>query len=274
MCLVSGCGLSKKSEDPVLARFDGTTIRAAEFKEKVGTLPRDLRSIAAKRKKDFLEDITAEHFLLREARRRHLEDRKDVKNLIEAAKKKIIIAKLIEIEVDRKIKIEPDEALDYYQAHKPEFMTPLLLRASHILVKTADEAGDIKAKLDAGADFEELAKARSVDTTAARGGDLGYFQKGQLVPEFEEAAFRMKKGQTGDAVKTAFGYHVIRLTDRVEPSLRDFKSVRRFVEERILGRKRSQSFKAFVEKLKGGSKIEIDEKALDAVSIDPSEKSE
>ena len=144
-------------------------------------------------------------------------------------------------------------------------MTPLLLRAQHILVKTEEEAKVVEAELATGADFEELARAKSIDGTAIRGGDLGFFQKGQFFPEFEQVIFTMKKGETGPILKTQFGYHVIRLTDRAEPHLRDFKAVRQRVEERIVNERRSVAFRAYVAKLKGNTKMSIDEKALEAV---------
>ncbi|MBI4432930.1 MAG: peptidylprolyl isomerase [Candidatus Omnitrophica bacterium] len=263
--LVAGCG--NKKEDKVLARFDGATITESEFTGKVQNLPADIRRVAIHRKKDFLEDLTAEHFLMKEAGRRRIEDQKDVKQLIAAAKKKIIIARLIDMEVNDKIRLEPEEARNYYETHKPEFVTPLLLRASHILVKSEEEAGEIASKLKSGADFEDLAKTRSLDPTSSRGGDLGFFQKGQMVPEFEEAAFSMKKGELRGPVKTQFGFHVIRLTERVEPAQREFRAVRRVVEERLLNEKRSKAFKAYIDKLKGKTKIEINEEALETVSI-------
>lgn len=142
-------------------------------------------------------------------------------------------------------------------------MTPLLFRASHILLKTEDEATAVKTALDQGADFEETARQKSIDTTAARGGDLGYFQKGQFVPEFEEQVLQMKKGEIRVPVKTRFGYHVIRLNDRVEPRLRDFQSVKKMVEERLMNDRRAKMFKELVEKLKGNTKIKIDEQALE-----------
>jgi len=260
---LAACGEHKSGS--VLARFDGATITDTEFNQKLQTLPRALRSVALRNKEDFVNDMANEHFLLKEAERRGIEYESDVRDLLKVARKKIIIAKLIETEVDKKIKLEPNAAQEYYEAHKEEFMTPPLLRASHILVKTEEEARAILNGLKAGADFEEMARTKSIDTTASRGGDMGFFQKGQLVPEFEEVAFQMKKGQISDIFQTQFGYHIMKLTDRMEPRLRDFASVKAFVEERILNQKRSKAFKAFITRLKGNTKIDINQKALEAL---------
>ncbi len=262
---LSGCLTLKSDNSKVLARFDGTVVTENEFLKKVQGLPKAMQSAAMNRRKDLIQDIAAEHFLLKEALHRKVDKEADVKDLIEVARKKILIAKLVENEVDGKIQLDSQDVAKYYEFHKEEFMTPLLLRASHILVKTQEEADSLKSQLDAGGDFEELARQHSVDTTAPRGGDLGFFQKGQFVPEFEEAVFALKKGEVSAPIKTAFGYHIIRLNDRAEPRLRELKSVKNMVEERLVNEKRASKFKALIEKLRGNVKIDIDEKNLEAI---------
>ena len=88
------------------------------------------------------------------------------------------------------------------------------VRASHILVKTEKVALGIKAKLDAGEDFEKLAKQFSICPSKENGGDLGFFGKGQMVPEFEQAAFSRPVGVVGKPVATEFGFHLIKVTER------------------------------------------------------------
>jgi peptidyl-prolyl cis-trans isomerase C len=87
------------------------------------------------------------------------------------------------------------------------------VRASHILVNTEQEAKNILAQLNAGKKFEELAKQFSSCPSGQKGGDLGFFTRGKMVPEFEQAAFGMEKGQVSAPVKTAFGFHIIKVTD-------------------------------------------------------------
>ena len=88
------------------------------------------------------------------------------------------------------------------------------VRARHILVENEDEAKALLDQLKGGADFATLAKEKSKDPGAAEGGDLGYFTKDQMVPEFAEAAFKLDKGQISDPVKTQFGWHVIQVLDK------------------------------------------------------------
>lgn len=264
LSFLTGC--AQKPSGTVLARFGSSKITASEFKEKMQNLPKEIKNVAIRRKKDFLEEMVNEQYLYQEAMRRNIQNEPEVKQLLEAARRKIVIAKLIQEEIDKKINLSSDNATNFYELHKEEFMTPLLLRASHILVKTQGDADEVKNQLNAGADFEQLARTKSLDNTAIRGGDLGFFQRGQMIPEFEEAVFKMQKGEVSGVIKTPFGYHIIKLTDRAEPAQRDFRQVKNLVEKQLLNDKRSKLFNEFMKKLKGNDQIQIDEKALDVVS--------
>src|SRR2546430_8569212 len=100
------------------------------------------------------------------------------------------------------------------------------VRARHILVETEDEAKAVVAELKKGADFAELAKAKSKDPGSADGGDLGYFTKDQMVPEFSEVAFKLEKGQLSDPVKSQFGWHVIKVEDKRERQPPEYDKVK------------------------------------------------
>lgn len=88
------------------------------------------------------------------------------------------------------------------------------VKASHLLVKTEEEAKKLKEEIANGKDFGQVAQEVSLCPSGANGGDLGYFTKGQMVKEFEDAAFSMEVGQVSDPIKTQFGYHLIYLTDK------------------------------------------------------------
>ena len=131
--------------------------------------------------------------------------------------------------------------------------------ARHILVKTEEEAKAIIAELDAGKDFIELAKAKSTDPNKSEGGDLGYFTKGRMVPEFEEAAFAMEKGTyTKTPVKTQFGFHVIKLEDKRDAAPPAYETVAAQVRQLVMRDK----YLAIIEKAKADQKVEILDEAL------------
>lgn len=131
--------------------------------------------------------------------------------------------------------------------------------ARHILVKTEEEAKAIIAELDAGKDFIELAKAKSTDPNKSEGGDLGYFTKGRMVPEFEEAAFAMEKGTyTKTPVKTQFGFHVIKLEDKRDAAPPAYETVAQQVRQLVMRDK----YLEIIEKAKAEQKVEILDEAL------------
>jgi len=133
------------------------------------------------------------------------------------------------------------------------------VRARHILVKSEDEAKAIIADLDAGQDFVELAKAKSTDPNKSEGGDLGYFTKGRMVPEFEEAAFAMEKGSYSKTpVKTQFGFHVIKLEDKRDAAPPTYETVAAQVRQLVMRDK----YLAIIEKAKADQKVEILDEAL------------
>ena len=138
------------------------------------------------------------------------------------------------------VEISDKEAKDYYKKNKEEFNEKETLHARHILVKTEDEAKNIIAQIKSlsGAKlknkFIELAKEKSTGPSGPKGGDLGYFAQGQMVPEFNAKVFSMKVGTvTSTPVKTQFGFHIIYLEDKRAAATRSFKEVKVFIEQRL-----------------------------------------
>jgi len=142
------------------------------------------------------------------------------------------------------------------------------VHARHILVPTEDEAKAILAQLKAGADFATLAKEKSKDPGGADGGDLGYFTKEQMVPEFAAVAFKLDKGQISDPVKTQFGWHIIKVEDkRIKPTP-TFDQVKGQIDNYVAHRAQA----ALVEKLRASANIEHLDKPAPATTpaADPS----
>jgi len=163
-------------------------------------------------------------------------------------------------------KISETEMKKYYEDNKKSFYTDTVT-ASHILLKTQDSEGKelsaekkkeakkkaekALAKVKSGEDFAKVAKEYSQDGSASKGGELGTFGRGQMVSEFEEAAFNMKKGEISDIVETQYGYHIIKVTDRVDKQ-ETYNDVKDKIKTTLAG----QKYTEYVEKLKKDSKIE------------------
>ncbi|HUH76248.1 MAG TPA: peptidylprolyl isomerase [Devosia sp.] len=148
-----------------------------------------------------------------------------------------------------------------YDKFVAEFVPADEVRASHILVPTEDEAKAIKAQLDGGADFAELAKEKSIDPGAASGGDLGFFGKGMMVAPFEAAAFAMTEiGQISEPVQSQFGWHIIKLEEKRQSAPPAFEQVAGQLQQQLL----MKTFDETVARLMDGVVIDIPDEALAA----------
>ncbi|MDD5439453.1 MAG: peptidylprolyl isomerase [Candidatus Omnitrophica bacterium] len=255
--IASGCG----SKEEFVARINDETISSKELDSRIAKLPDRYRDVVSANKKNFLDELISDKLLYGEAIRRGLDKDKEVKEVIDEARKKILIARLIKDTVEDKVKVTDQDVRDYYEKNQKEFMTPEILRASHIMVKTEAEANDIVQELARGSNFEDLARSRSIDPSAAKGGDIGYFVVGQLDPDFEAAAVQMREGELKYVVKTRFGYHIIKLTERKPPNIERFKDVEERLRHNLLVEKRKKAFNDLVESLKKNARIQINDKS-------------
>jgi peptidyl-prolyl cis-trans isomerase C len=158
---------------------------------------------------------------------------------------------------------------EFYDKNPDKFKQEEAVRASHILIpadekaddatkkKARAEIDDILKQLKAGADFAELAKKHSKDGSAAQGGDLNFFGKGQMVPAFDQVAFSLKPGEMSDVVTTPFGYHIIKVTERRAASTVPFDQVSPRIKEYLTEQQKQGRAQAFIELLKQKAKIEV-----------------
>ena len=179
--------------------------------------------------------------------------------------------RLMEAELDQQIEVTQEDARKYYDKNLQQYQKPEQVRASHILIKTDvsdpnTDPNETKAKARAkaeellkqikqGADFAVLAKANSGGPSAKRGGDLGLFARGRMVPPFEKTAFELEVGQVSDIVQTRFGYHIIKVTDRKEASAESFEQAKDKIIEKLTRTKRREVSKQYVESLKNQADI-------------------
>jgi peptidyl-prolyl cis-trans isomerase C len=171
--------------------------------------------------------------------------------------------------VDDRIEITEEDIVSYYNDNSSDYMTPEIMRVSHILVQSPEDAEKILKKLEAGEDFEKLAKAKSVDPTAQRGGDIGYFPRGQLMPKFEDACTNLDIGETSGVVNTKLGYHIIKLTDRRLPEQKPLDKVRENIRSRLRAIKRQTLLNNMIKRLQDEAKIKINEEVLVGMEEEP-----
>ncbi|HEU0265647.1 MAG TPA: peptidylprolyl isomerase [Geobacterales bacterium] len=191
------------------------------------------------------------------------------KDLDQLVRKSIVISNYIEQEIASKVTVSADDAKKFYDDNQDKFKMPESIRASHILVavdasaskedkeKSRKLAEDILKRVKKGEDFAEVAKKESKCPSATVGGDLGYFAQGQMVPPFEEAAFKLKVGEISDVVETKFGYHIIKVTDKKPAGTTPFDEVKERIMEYLKGQQIQKAIMQRVEELHKGAKITI-----------------
>lgn len=153
----------------------------------------------------------------------------------EALRNDLEIELLLHKIVRDQLKVTEEDTREYFTENQYLFNTPEQVEARHILVETLEEAEEVIRLLDEGQDFSELAKEHSIDTVSAQqGGKLGFFQRGEMVAEFEEAAFNLTIGSRSDPVETQHGFHIIEVLDRKEAHEAAFDEVKETAEEKLL----------------------------------------
>ncbi len=149
------------------------------------------------------------------------------------------------------------EILEFYNEHKEHFQKPESVRASHILVDSEDKANEVLKEISEGLDFEEAARKYSLCPSKDKGGDLGEFTRGQMVVEFEEAAFSMEIDTISEPVRSQFGYHIIKLISKNEASISKLDEVKNQITQQIIGTKQQEVYLNKTEDLKNKYEAKI-----------------
>ena len=178
------------------------------------------------------------------------------------------INQLLDTNVRQKITVTEEESKIFYDKNPNMFKQPEQAKASHILIKMAPDAEEskknqarkkietVQKKVRQGEDFGLLAKANSEGPTAKRGGDLGYFGRGQMVKPFEDAVFALKVGEVSKIVETQFGYHLIKLTDKKAARTIPYKEVQLELEQYLKKDKEKTEIQNYIDNLKKSATIE------------------
>ena len=239
-------------EDPVVAIVNGSPIHRTEVEEAARSLPEKFRQMPMQLIYGVLLDRVIDFRLLaNEAERQDVANAPGVEAALERARRDVLRDAFVQQKIDEGT---TDAKLHerYEQLKQSADFKKEEVHASHILLKSEDEAKAVIQELAAGADFATVAKQKSVGPSASNGGDLGYFTREQMVPEFAEAAFALEVGQVSSVpVQTQFGWHVIKVLDRrtSEPTFAES-------EARLRQDLAREIVTALVTDLRGGAAIE------------------
>jgi peptidyl-prolyl cis-trans isomerase C len=254
--------------DQVVAKVNGADIRESDLTAAEEDIGQNLPPLSPEAKRDYLVAYVADIMLVAKAAEgKKLGDSADFKRKLDAARNKLLMEALLTVEAksavtDAAMRKVYDDAIKQMAEEKE-------VQARHILVETEDEAKKIAADLKQGGDFAAVAKEKSKDPGSKdQGGDLGYFGKDQMVPEFAEAAFKLGKGQISDPIKTQFGWHVIKVEDQRAKQPPAFDQVKDQLETFVARKAQAE----LIQKLRGEAKIERLDKKPDAKPADPAKK--
>ncbi|MEM9627103.1 MAG: peptidylprolyl isomerase [Pseudomonadota bacterium] len=213
------------ADNPVVATLDGTEVLRSDVEAVMRTLPDQMRNVPIDQIYPMLLDRVIDFKLLEvAAEESDIASDPDVQPALQQARAAVLRDAMLRKKVDEG---STDEAVKarYEEMSKDENFSYDEVRARHILVATEDEAKAVISELEGGADFAELANEKSEDGgSGSQGGDLGYFRQGQMVPEFNDAAFKMEVGSTSsEPVQTQYGFHVIKVEDKrtINPSFEE-----------------------------------------------------
>lgn len=156
-------------------------------------------------------------------------------------------------ELFKTLEVTEEDCKSFYDENQAQFQQPTV-RAAHILVDTEEKANEILSDIQTGLDFHTAASQASSCPSSERGGDLGEFGPGQMVPEFEQAAFALQVGETSGVVKSQFGYHIIKLLDRKD--VVPFETANEQIQEYLKSAKQNELYTKFTEGLKSKFSVE------------------
>ena len=251
----------RANEDTIVAKVNGLKIYKSMLVSAQRLLPQQYQKIPLEQIYPALVDTVIDMKLsAADARRRNLHKTGDFKVLMARIEDQMLQRTALQNEIDKAL---TDEALKKrYNDLIKKSETSSELRARHILVKTESDAKAIIKELNEGADFEATAKSKSTGPSGPNGGDLGFFGKGQMVPEFEKAAFALDKGEiTSSPVKTQFGWHIIKVEGYRKTEPPTFASVKQKLETEI-SQEVSAAYVSALRKLAKIERYDLDGKSL------------
>jgi peptidyl-prolyl cis-trans isomerase C len=251
LVLLAGLPVRAEEANPVLAKVNGSEIRQSDVALAEEELGPSLAQMDPSTKKDnvlsFLIDMK---IVSKAAEDKKVENNEDFKKRLAFTRSRLLMDSLLATEGKA---ATTDEAMKkVYEDASKQITGEQEVHARHILVETEDDAKAVEEDLKKGADFAELAKKKSKDPGASDGGDLGFFTKDQMVPEFSAVAFALEPGKISDPVKSQFGWHVIKVEEKRNRKAPDFAQVKSQIETYVTRKAQAD----YVAKLRQTAKVE------------------
>jgi peptidyl-prolyl cis-trans isomerase C len=252
----------------VVATYKGRNLTSDRILQEFERLPAPSRTYLAApdRKRQFIENLVMNDLLFEEGQKAGYDKDPEVDRQLNDLRKRLVVQRVM-----RQYQTPPDisdEQIRAYYDQNPILYSTTQVHASHILVKDEELAKQLLAEVKADPQkFADIAREKSTDSVSAKkGGDLGTFGAGRMVPEFEKVAFALKPGEISDVVKTQYGYHVIMVTERKEGEPKPFEQVKEQIRSTLRNRGLQDQVQGHFEQLKKEANLKIDDAALARVN--------
>ena len=252
-------GSPARAEDKVLAKVNGVEVKESDVALAEEELAPSLQQMdPATRKENVLGFLIDLQIVAKAAEDKKIENTDDFKKRLAFARKRLMMDSLLAAE--GKLATTEEAMKKVYEEAAKQITGEVEVRARHILVEAEAEAKAVVEELKKGADFAEIAKKKSKDPGASDGGDLGFFTKDQMVPEFSAVAFTLEPGKISDPVKSQFGWHVIKVEEKRNRQAPPIDQVKGQIETYVTRKAQAE----YVGKLREAAKVERTDKPADA----------
>ncbi|MDN5307202.1 MAG: peptidyl-prolyl cis-trans isomerase [Eubacteriaceae bacterium] len=246
-------------EKTPLATVEGKEIYSTDLDNLIKQLPPEQANQFKSRegRRQLLEELVAQELFYLEGKEAKADETEEFRTMVKDAEEKLLKTHMI-AQFMMDVTVPDEEVQKFYDENPDQFIAPDSIRALHVLLPTEEQAAQIIDEIKDGKSFEDAAKEYSVCPSKDQGGDLGYFSKGKMVPEFETAAFALEVNEmTETPVQTQFGFHIIKVLDRKVSETIPYDVVKENARNYLLREKQNRAFLGKVESLKQKYTVEI-----------------
>jgi peptidyl-prolyl cis-trans isomerase C len=257
--LLSGC-TPPPSEERVVAFVNGKPITQTEFDNEWNDLPEATKARYEKEggKQVFLKELVDHELIMQEARKQGLDQSDAFRDRVRRYKEKLLKEELLKDRMKATAEPTKEELDRYYEQHASELLTPLKVRVAQMLLPNFPAAKDLETQVNRGGDFGKFAQRYSIDTkTKAKGGDLGPYRKGLVIPEVDEAIRSLKPGMVSAPIKTDAGYYLVMITALEPEIIQADLAKRERLRQELLYLKRKQHYDDAIAEIKAKAVVRL-----------------
>jgi len=246
------------SEDTVLAIVNGKEIKSTAVDKFIKNLGNQSTQNTPEGRKRILNELIQQELLYADAIDNHYDEDEEFLTRLDETEAEMLKQYAV-YKLFKDITVTDKDVENYYKENRTNFFRDTSYRASHILLKDEQTANKVKEEIDNGLLFEQAALKYSLCPSKQKGGDLGFFQKGKMVKEFEDKVFEMEINQISEPVQTKYGYHIIKLTDKKEPGIMPLEIIKDNLKRDLMRAKQNYFYNQKIKELKDKYIIEMKE---------------